>query len=144
MGRIARSFFITEVILSFAPVVLFLISLIPLIPIWLHTITVEPARLLDRSNILFPGAVILGVLGLVALANVVAQIINPSYKAIRPGLALTFAVLGLISIIPLAFDSFFGPLRWIFIVPIVVSIHIIYLGRDYLFGSDKPRKDREI
>lgn len=74
-----------------------------------------------------------GAVGLMALLEVLRYIFNPSAALMNPKVTLLFVVIGLAPVFWMIYDVPWTPWILIGLVPMVATIHIVYLARQYLF-----------
>lgn len=79
-----------------------------------------------------------GALGLIALLEVVRSIFNPAASLMNSKVAALFMIIGLIPVVWIVSYGEWANWKLIGVVPMIATLHIIYLGRYYLFsGSHK-------
>ncbi len=131
MRKARKALLIIEVAICFLPATLIL----------LMGVLVAPLQLL----LLFQGVwqalftlvpVACGLAGLVALVSVIRRIFGRTEATLKPKIALALIVLGLLPVLPYLF---FGDTIWwqiaVGYLPLLCSIHLVYLARGYLFSG---------
>ena len=91
---------------------------------------------------------ICGTFGLYSLFDVVKRIVKPQPTATASWFVRCGIVVGLVAIIPYL-DTVIHwpslhPVMILACLPIAVSVHVLYLGRDYIFGRSKPATHKNL
>lgn len=81
---------------------------------------------------------IVGTLGMLAAISILIKIIIPNTKAIPANIAKILILLMLVALMYKLVLAISSGLRWeiingLIVMPLVATIHFVYLGRDYLF-----------
>jgi len=134
MRPVLKMFLIIEVAVCFGPLILWwgmgLVMAALQIGMLFHDFAeVAPSALLVFALV---GA---GTVGLMALLEVLRSLFDPSASLMNPNITLLFVVIGLMPVIWMIYDAPWTPWILIGLVPMVATVHIIYLGRQYLFSS---------
>jgi hypothetical protein len=122
-----------ETAVCFAPAAVLLLLGVIALPSQIYFLFANPEE--DIGGTLALSAVTIGgIAGLVALTNLLSWIMNPSSSFIGRWWTLAGAVVGGAALLPYTI----GPVdshwwRLVGLMPLVCSVHLIYLGRDFLF-----------
>jgi uncharacterized membrane protein len=143
MKSICKYLLIIELIISFTSPSLFLLQGLLIIPIFVGTGLFYDGKL-DLSYV---GSIIIiigGMIGLFAIIALLKKIINPKRNVMASKKLLLFLICGILALTAPLITTIIeaGTIvsnKWnwqvivIFIIPLLVTFHFIYLGRDYLF-----------
>lgn len=80
-----------------------------------------------------------GTIGLMALLEVVRSIFNPLASLMNPKVTLLFAVIGLMPVIWIVGEGEWATWKLIGVVAMIGTLHIVFLGRHYLFSGFRDR-----
>ncbi|WP_447528444.1 hypothetical protein [Vreelandella sp. TE19] len=123
-----------EVIICFGPALLILVMGFVVIPVAFQSLVDGHAT----------GAYILAMLiggcfGMAALISLVVKILEPDLRTLLPRKILLFMSFGMLALIGFLIMAGKGGVSWqlgIASLPLVASIHLIYVGRGYVFGKN--------
>jgi hypothetical protein len=123
--------FVAEIIVCFGPAVALFLVGATMFPLQLYFLVTSP----NVESLLFISWVTSGALGTVALIDISRGIFDPSAFRANPGTTLMFALAGIGALLPfpIAFSEK-SALMSVAIVPLAAALHILYLGRGFLFG----------
>jgi hypothetical protein len=127
-----KALLIIEVAVCFGPLILWwgmgmVMAALQIGMLFHHFAEVAPSALLVFALV---GA---GTVGLIALLEVLRSLFDPSASRMNPNITLLFVVIGLMPVIWMMYDVPWSPWILIGLVPMVATIHIVYLSRHYLF-----------
>ena len=94
------------------------------------------------GSVYYLSVMVIGVLGLVGAASILVKILFPNINVISKNKILTFMSMAVfIVIFQIAFNLNELALWWqlaiaLVVLPIIGSVHLMYLGRDYLFHKN--------
>ena len=130
MKPLYKILILLEAIVSFGPLVLLL---------GLGLITI-PGAIISLYNGDFGGLVLLlievgGILGLIAFICVLLHIFEPSKYFIKPKKLRWFILCGFVSVLTFMFVTGVNKSTLWLALPLVVSLHFLYLGRRYVLSN---------
>ena len=131
MSRPAKALLVIELVVCFGPAALQ----------WLLGMIIIPLTLIygpkyELGTLLALASVVAGTLGLYALLTVTTMIFSGKPSKHSPRVLLTFALIGLVPLLPLALGTTDSPWwRLVGLLPFVGAAHLIYLAREQLFMS---------
>jgi len=138
MNRRFKVLLILELIVCFGPVVALLVLGLLIIPV---AFVMDPRA----SNLDAVAMIVGGLCGLVGVFAVVRTLMSGKRSRISTPVIIVLAAFGFASLIPIVVGSVHSQWwRLIGLLPILASLHMIYLARAQLFSSRSanPRQDR--
>ena len=103
-----------------------------LLPIQIYALVTEAVI----EPLIVIGWVAAGGYGLVALFAVLREIFFKTQKRLSPRVVLPGLVVGFLAVLPFIHPAFPTPWNFLAIAPMAATIHMAYLGRNYLFDKD--------
>ena len=138
-SKLSRSLFVAELVIGFGPVtVLLAIGAFVALSQILFMFLSSEARQDPGGSVAVVALACGGILGMVAVGNLVRSILYPGEATLEKRSTLTFGTVGFAALIYLIIDSDTALWRVFFVAPLVVSIHVLYLGRELLFARQGP------
>jgi hypothetical protein len=140
MNGIRRLLLIAEVVICFGPIFLIWLAGLLLIPIQLIAVFVDFPDALGGVLFVFV-SVSSGAAGFLALSSVLKRLFDPSARAIDPNTAMICIVVAVVAVVTYIVGA--ESLNWklVGILPMVATLHIGYLGRNYLLGRDRDHAE---
>jgi hypothetical protein len=152
MKKSSKILLFFEMLVCFAPAVAFLAMGIFMLPIWVGMLGAAIFKAEYRSAmsgiegvavVVSILAVVGGIIGLVGLLRIVSLLFSPDVPATVSRRIRVYVFVGIATPIVLAIVFFWRDIRLLFflsVLPIVASMHILYLARKALFPSEAPPK----
>ncbi|TMP77222.1 hypothetical protein CWB73_20540 [Pseudoalteromonas phenolica] len=130
MKPLYKFLILLEALISFGPLVILL---------GLGLITM-PAAVVGLISGEFGGVVLLlveigGILGIIAFICVLLHIFEPTKYFIKPKTLRWFIFCGFLSVLTFMFIMGINKSAFWLILPLLVSVHFLYLGRRYVLGN---------
>ena len=134
MKQVSKLLLLLEVLVCYGPAVCYLAIGLAFVPFWLlSALTGEFAAL---TLLLM---VVGGVCGIIALVALVIKLLNPRMAVISAGKIRILSMFGMVASVAIllqtgSLDRLYQAETLVFLLPVVASVHIIYLGRNYYFS----------
>ena len=150
MKKLSRNLLLFELVICFAPAVAFLAIGIVMLPIWVGMLGAAIFKAEYRNAIAgIEGvavvasilAVVGGIIGLVGLLRVMRLLLKPDAPATVTARTRLYVLIGVATPILLAIVFFWRdiwPMVFVSGLPILASLHIVYLARKALFPNEAP------
>ena len=144
MTRLFKTILFLEILVCFGPTFLSLVTgvifVLYLAPSWLSRTHLD----IEIGGALMVFALLGGVLGMIAVISLFIKIIKPSASVLSPSKLKIFVLSGIVAILGvtwwmyggLSFSNYAALIPVTFqILPVIAAIHLVYLGRSYLFKT---------
>jgi hypothetical protein len=147
MNRPTRNLLLFELLVCFAPAVVFLVIGVLMLPIWVGMLGAAIFRVEYRSAISgIEGialvasilAVVGGIIGLVGLLRVIRLLLKPDAPPVVTSRTRLYVFVGIATPVLMAIVFFWRdirPLVFLSVLPIAASLHIVFLARKALFPA---------
>ena len=136
VGRRFKFLLILELIVCFAPVVALLILGLLIIPV---SFVMDPRA----SNLDALAMIVGGICGMVGVFSIGTAVMSGKRPRISTPVIVIFATLGIASLLPIVVGSVdYDWWRLIGLLPILASLHLVYLARALLFNHPPAGQDQ--
>jgi hypothetical protein len=125
---------LAEVVICFGPAFLILVMGFVVIPVAFQSLVNG-----DTAGVYLLAMLLGGCFGMAALISLMIKILEPDSRTLSPRKILLFMSFGILALLGFLIMAGEGGVSWqlgIASLPLVASIHLIYMGRGYVFTKN--------
>ncbi|WP_036127941.1 hypothetical protein [Marinobacter nitratireducens] len=134
MKPVLKILLLAEVVICFGPAFIILLMGLVVIPVALESLVNG-----HMAGVYLLAMLLGGWLGMAALISLVIKILEPDSRTLSPRKILLFMSFGILAVSGFLVMAGEGGGSWqlgIASLPLAASVHLIYLGRNYVFGKN--------